>query len=76
VISFSPGKSVYQINRYLLGADAMAKARAARSRYRVRGCSADPDKRKKVADMNAALRDVLPDQPNEILTFACKRQSN
>ena len=72
VVSFSPSKGIYQINRYLLGSNAMDKARAARSRYRVRGCSANPDKRKKVADMNAALRDVLPDQPNETLTFACK----
>jgi hypothetical protein len=37
----------------------------------VKSCSADPAMLEKVASMNAAVRQLLPQQPNELLVFNC-----
>ncbi len=71
VVSYKPDSNMYRIERYLLGFDAMNTAREARNRYQVNKCSSDPAAMQKVSDMNAALRNVLPTQPNEVLVFAC-----
>jgi serine protease Do len=72
VVSFDAGQSQYRIERYLLGLDAMQKARDARKRYSVNSCSANAAVQAKVSDMNEAVRNVLPAQPNEVLLFACE----
>jgi serine protease Do len=71
VISYAPDSKTYRVERYLLGLDAMGKARKARNRYEVKGCTSDPLMREKVDNMNKAIREVLPAQPNEMLVFAC-----
>ncbi len=72
VISYSPHDSSYRVERYLLGIDAMAKARDARNRYAVNGCAADESIRNKVDAMNKAVRAVLPATANETLLFDCR----
>jgi serine protease Do len=72
LVSYAPDSGEYRIERYLLGIDAMEKARGARRRYEVAACSASPDILQKVDDMNKAVREVLPPTPNEVLLFACK----
>ena len=52
-------------------AEAMQKARAARNQYDVKSCSSDPAMLEKVGAMNAAVRQLLPQQPNELLAFNC-----
>jgi serine protease Do len=71
IISFQPGSSTYRIERHLLGAEAMQQARSARNQYDVKSCSAEPAMLEKVASMNAAVRQLLPQQPNELLVFNC-----
>jgi serine protease Do len=71
VVSYEPQDELYRIERYLLGLDAMEKARIARQRYEVTKCSADADTAGKIDNMNKAVREVLPSSPNEILVFAC-----
>lgn len=71
IVSFRPDSSTYRIERHLLGAEAMQKARSARNQYDVQSCSADPAMLEKTAAMNAAVRDLLPQQPNELLVFNC-----
>jgi serine protease Do len=71
IVSFAPDSSTYRIERHLLGAEAMQKAREARNQYDVKSCSADPAMLEKVASMNAAVRQLLPQQPNELLVFNC-----
>jgi serine protease Do len=71
VISFDPKSSSYRIERHLLGADAMGKAREARQRYEVTGCSAEPAMLDKIAQMNRAIGELLPDQANEVLQYNC-----
>jgi serine protease Do len=72
VVSFDATQKLYRIERYLLGFDAMQKARDARQRYNVNICSADTKVQAKISDMNEAVRNVLPAQPNEVLLFACQ----
>jgi serine protease Do len=71
IIAFNPDTSSYRIERHLLGAEAMGKAREARKRYEVQSCSADPAALDKVAQMNRAVRELLPSQANEVLQFNC-----
>lgn len=71
VVSYDPQNKLYRIERYLLGLDAMEKARVARQRYEVTKCSPDPETAGKIDNMNKAVREVLPSSPNEILVFAC-----
>lgn len=72
VVSFEPDTNAYRIERYLLGMDAMDKARASRNRYDVKGCKADQPTREKVENMNKAVREVVPSSPNETLVFQCQ----
>lgn len=71
IVSYEPKNEVYRIERYLLGLDAMEKARIARQRYEVTKCSPDSDTTSKIDNMNKAVREMLPSSPNEILVFAC-----
>jgi serine protease Do len=71
LVSYAPAENRYRIERYQLGQPALEKARAARKRYDVNNCSADPAARAKISEMNSALKAVLPDQPSELLVFAC-----
>ncbi len=71
IVSFAPDTGSYRIERHLLGSEAMGKARAARNRYDVKGCVADKDKLDNIAQMNGAVRELLPEQANEMLQFKC-----
>jgi serine protease Do len=71
VVSYTPDSNSYRIERYLLGLDAMDKAREARKRYDMTSCSADPEMLAKIDNMNKAVREVVPTAPNEILVFDC-----
>ncbi len=70
--SYDPAKSRYAVERFLMGADAMEQARAIRARYKNNACTADPAQRQSVADMESAIRAVLPAQPNERLVYNCR----
>jgi serine protease Do len=74
MISYAPDTKIYRIERYQLGIDEIAKVREARNRYDVKGCTADPAAQEKISNMNNAVREVLPAQPNEMLVFSCSDQ--
>ncbi len=71
IIQFDPKTSSYRIERHLLGAEAMNKAREARKLYEVQSCAAEPAALDKIAQMNRAVRELLPPQANEVLQFNC-----
>jgi serine protease Do len=71
LVSYIPASDTYRIERYLLGMDAMEKAREARQRYDVTNCSAAPETLAKIDNMNKAVREILPASPNEILVYSC-----
>ncbi len=69
--SYDPSKSRYAVERFLMGADAMERARQIRAGYKNQACTADPGQRRSVADMEGAIRAILPAQPNERLVYSC-----
>ena len=69
--SYDPAKARYTVERFLLGADAMDKAREVRARYKNNACTADPGQRASVADMESAVRATLPADANEKLVYDC-----
>ncbi|MBL0923905.1 MAG: trypsin-like peptidase domain-containing protein [Sphingomonadaceae bacterium] len=71
LVSYAPASETYRIERYLLGMEAMEKAREARKRYDVTRCSNSPETIAKIDNMNKAVREILPATPNEILVFSC-----
>ena len=73
--SYDPAKTRYTVERFLMGADAMDKARAIRARYKNNSCTADTAQRQSVADMESAIRAVLPQTPNERLVYDCHETS-
>jgi S1-C subfamily serine protease len=70
--SFDPAKSRYSVERYLMSAEAMDKARSVRAGYSNNACTADAAQRQSVADMESAIRVTLPPQPNERLVYNCR----
>lgn len=71
---FDPASGRLTVERYFLAADTLAAARALQSRYAARRC--DAEGARAAAQLNAALRDLLPAAPNERLVYACEaRQS-
>lgn len=63
----------YRVDRYLLDAETMAKAREVRSGVTLKGCSVDPDQVAALATQQDAIRSVLPASPNERLVYACQK---
>jgi serine protease Do len=74
--SFDPAKSRYTVERFLLAADVMEQARTIRARYKNEACTTYPAQRQSVADMETAIRAVLPQAPNERLVFDCHASSD
>lgn len=73
VQSYDPAKARYTVDRFLMSAEAMDKARAIRARYTNKSCVTDPAQRQSVSDMEAAIRATLPPAPNERLVFDCRK---
>jgi len=63
----------YRVERYLLDAETMAKAREIRSGAMIKGCTADPDALAAFAAQQEAIRNALPTTPNERLVYDCQR---
>ncbi|WP_293884142.1 S1C family serine protease [Sphingomonas sp.] len=72
VQTFDPAKRRYTVERFLMAADAMDKARAVRAQYPAKGCQTDPGARQSVSEMQTAIRQTLPPSPNERLVFDCR----
>ncbi|WP_305096543.1 S1C family serine protease [Croceibacterium aestuarii] len=68
---FDPATGEYRVERYLLGHDEMAKARAARSDYTAPACGGGSDAARDLGARQAAILSLLPPQPNERLVYQC-----
>lgn len=69
--SFDPQTGLFRTERFLLGIEGMAEARKIRGRYSYDQCSTDQDVLGELEDMQKALRQSLPAQPNEVLVYQC-----
>ncbi|WP_432769246.1 MAG: trypsin-like peptidase domain-containing protein [Sphingopyxis sp.] len=63
----------YRVDRYLLDAETMTKAREIRAGVALKGCSADPGALAALATQQDAIRSALPPNPNERLVYECQR---
>lgn len=71
VLDYRPGTGEYVVTRYLMGADAMAKARALRREVEIKACSTDREAVTILGDRQESIRETLPAVPNERLVYAC-----
>lgn len=73
ISSFQPDRSEFTEERYLMGLDAMTKARAIRAEYGNRACTTDVKALADIEDMVKAIRAELPSQANESLVYECRK---
>ena len=73
ISSFDPGLAEFTTERYLLGLNAMTKARAVRQKYGNRTCTKDVQVLSDIEDMVRAVRVELPNQANERLVYECEK---
>ncbi len=75
VLEVRPGSREYVVNRYLLRADAMARARALRQRIALDRCTAEEAQMAELTTGLEQIRQILPDLPNERLVYDCSAGS-
>lgn len=68
---FDPATGEYRMDRYLLGREDMAAARAARGEYDPPSCGAGVDAARELGTRQQAIVSLLPPQPNERLVYSC-----
>ncbi|VWX58567.1 trypsin-like peptidase domain-containing protein [Sphingorhabdus sp. 109] len=73
ISSFLPDQSEFTEERYLMGLEAMTRARAIRAEYGNRACTTDIKALADIEDMVKAIRTVLPSQANERLVYECRK---
>lgn len=73
ISSFRPDSGEFTEERYLMGLDAMTRARTIRSQYGNKACTADVQALTDIEDMVKAIRAELPPQANESLVYECKK---
>jgi S1-C subfamily serine protease len=65
----------YRVERYLLDAETMTKARETRAGVALKSCTANPDELAGLAAQQDAIRSALPASPNERLVYRCQPAS-
>lgn len=75
VASIDAAGREYRVERYLLDAATMARARDIRAASPIKGCTADPEALASLAAQQDAIRGALPPVPNERLVYRCQRAS-
>lgn len=73
VASIDPAGREYRVERYLLDAETMAKAREVRAGVTLKSCTADADALEGLRVQQDAVRAVLPASPNERLVYQCQK---
>lgn len=69
--SYDPARGEYRVERFLLGMDAMERARSVRQKFDVPSCDASEEAQQRLGAMQSAIDAVLPAQPNELLVYDC-----
>jgi len=65
----------YRVERYLLDAETMTKARETRAAITLKSCTANADELAGLAAQQDAIRSALPATPNERLVYRCQPAS-
>ena len=72
--SFDPETREFRTENFQLGLTQMQNARKIRGRYTNNACTAEPEALADLEDMQKALRQALPAQPNEVLVYSCTQK--
>lgn len=72
VNSYDPESRTYTVERFLVGLDAMTKARAERARLNAPACGAGEDAARRFGDSQQAIKALLPPEPNERMRYNCQ----
>lgn len=73
IASISADARTYRVERYLLDAEAMKRAREMRSGVDVKSCTIDAGELEALAVQQEAIRSALPASPNERLVYECQK---
>jgi serine protease Do len=73
---FDPALNEYRVERYLLGREALTRARAARREYAPPECGAGEEAARELGARQSAILSLLPEQPNERLVYRCSAAAN
>jgi serine protease Do len=68
---FDPALNEYRVERYLLGREALQRARTARREYTPPECGAGEEAARELGARQASIISLLPEQPNERLVYTC-----
>ena len=71
VLEVHPGARQYVVTRYLLAAEAMARARALRRGIDLAQCTAEQPRIAALTEGQEQIRRILPSLPNERLVYDC-----
>ena len=69
---YDPATRTYQVERFLLGLEAMTAARAARSAVKAPACGVDEGAAREFGAGLQTIKALLPPQPNERLVYKCQ----
>ncbi|MEP3758158.1 MAG: hypothetical protein ABJM62_01125, partial [Marinomonas sp.] len=72
--NYDPETRTFRTDRFLLGANDMEKARAARAKYKPPQCGVT-DASRTLGEQQSSVRALLPSQPNERLVYECKSKT-
>ncbi|MDZ3830694.1 MAG: serine protease [Sphingopyxis sp.] len=73
VASFDAAAKEYRVERYLLDAETMTRARETRAGTNIKGCKADSEALAALGAQQDAIRSTLPTSPNERLVYQCQK---
>lgn len=73
IASIDPAGQDYRVERYLLDADTMTRAREIRAGVELKTCTADAAQVAALAAQQDAIRSALPPTPNERLVYRCQK---
>lgn len=69
---YDPATRSYQVERFLLGLDAMNAARSARAAVKAPACGVDEATARQFGNGLQTIKALLPSQPNERLAYKCQ----
>ncbi|KUR74354.1 serine protease [Novosphingobium sp. FSW06-99] len=72
VTHFDPAAHSYTVERFLMGIDDMNRARAERSKIAFPPCGASEDLARQLGSAQAAIKTLLPAEPNERMRYTCQ----
>jgi hypothetical protein len=72
VTKFDPETRSYTVEKYLMGIDDMTRARAERTKIAYPTCGASEDLARRLGEAQAAIRAMLPAEPNERMRYSCQ----